>query len=179
MKAITPKALLKDLRDLIATARQDAARQVNAALVLLYWRVGKRIRQDVLREKRAEYGEQIVATLSKQLVKEFGSGFSRRNLFNMMRFAEVFRDEKIVHALSAQLGWTHFRQIIYLDDPLKRDFYAEMCRIERWSTRALEKKKGFVDFAPFIEGWQKKIRPSAQAGQHCLPPSTRSTCPVI
>ena len=146
MKAITPKALLKDLRDLIATARQDVARQVNSALVLLYCRIGKRIRQDILREKRAEYGEQIVATLSKQLVKEFGSGFSRRNLFNMMRFAEVFRDEKIVHALSAQLGWTHFRQIIYLDDPLKRDFYTEMCRIERWSTRTLEKKIGGMLF---------------------------------
>jgi len=77
------------------------------------------------------------------------------------------------------LSWSHFRLIIYLDDPLKRDFYAEMCRIERWSTRTLEKKKGLLDFAPFIEGWQKKIRPSTQAGQHCLPPSTRSTCPVI
>ena len=58
----------------------------------------------------------------------------------MIRFAEVFPDIEIVSALRTQLGWTHFRQIIYLDDPLKRDFYAEMCRIERWSTRTLEKK---------------------------------------
>lgn len=64
----------------------------------------------------------------------------------MVRFAEVFPDEKIVHALSAQLGWTHFRPIIYLDDPLKRDFYSEMCRIERWSTRTLEKKIGSMLF---------------------------------
>ncbi|MBM4351356.1 MAG: DUF1016 domain-containing protein [Deltaproteobacteria bacterium] len=49
MKPITPKVLLKDLRELIATARQDVARQVNSALVLLYWRVGKRIRQDILK----------------------------------------------------------------------------------------------------------------------------------
>jgi len=61
MKAITPKALLEDLRDLVATARQDVARQVNSALVLLYWRIGKRIRQDILKEKRADYGEQIVS----------------------------------------------------------------------------------------------------------------------
>lgn len=146
MKPTKSKALLTDLRQLIAEARQDVARQVNSALVLLYWRVGKRIRQDVLKEKRAEYGEQIVATLSQQLTREFGNGFSRRNLFNMTRFAEVFPQEKIVHALSAQLGWTHFRQIIYLDDPLKRDFYAEMCRIERWSTRTLEKKIGGMLF---------------------------------
>ena len=64
----------------------------------------------------------------------------------MVRFAEVFPDAKIVHALSAQLSWTHLRQIIYLDDPLKRDFYAEMCRIERWSTRTLEKKIGGMLF---------------------------------
>ena len=132
--------LFEDLRVLIIEARQDVARQVNSALVLLYWRVGKRIRQDILKEKRAEYGEQIVPTLSNQLVPEFGSSFSTRNLWHMIRFAEVFPDEKIVNALSTQLGWTHFRHIIGLDDPLKRDFYAEMCRIERWSTRTLEKK---------------------------------------
>jgi len=153
MKAITPKALLKDLRDLIATARQDVARQVNAALVLLYWRVGKRIRQDILKEKRAGYGEHIVYAVSAQLVKEFGTGFSEKNLRRMVQFAEGFPDEGIVVTLSRQLGWSHFVAIIPLDDDLKRDFCAEMCRIERRCTRTLEKKKGFVDFAPFIEGW--------------------------
>ena len=133
-------SLFKDLRSLIIEARQDVARQVNSALVLLYWRMGKRIHQDILKEKRAGYGEEIVPTLSAQLVSEFGSSFSTRNLWHMIRFAEVFPDEKIVNALSTQLGWTHFRHIIAFDDPLKRDFYAEMCRIERWSTRTLEKK---------------------------------------
>jgi len=146
MKAITPKVLLKDLRGLITAARQDVARQVNSALVLLYWRVGKRIRQDILKEKRAGYGEQIVSAVSRELAAEFGQGFSTRNLWHMIRFAEVFPDEGIVNALSTQLGWTHFRHIIALDDPLKRDFYAEMCRIERWSTRTLEKKIGGMLF---------------------------------
>jgi predicted nuclease of restriction endonuclease-like (RecB) superfamily len=104
--------------------------------------VGRRIRQDILKEKRADYGGQIVASLSRQLEAEFGRGFSRRNLFNMVRFAEVFPDFEIVTALRTQLGWTHFRQVIPIDDPLKRHFYAEMCRIERWSTRTLEKKIG-------------------------------------
>jgi predicted nuclease of restriction endonuclease-like (RecB) superfamily len=116
------------------------AQQVNSALAVLYWRTGKRIRQDILKEKRAEYGEEILSTLSRRLVAEFGNGFSTRNLWHMIRFAEAFLDEKIVNSLSTQLGWTHFRHIIALNDPLKRDFYAEMCRIERWSTRALEKK---------------------------------------
>lgn len=132
--------LLSDLRTLIAETRQDVARSVNSALIMLYWKVGQRIRQDILKEKRAGYGEEIVHALSAQLQIEYGKGFTKRNLFNMIRFAEVFPDYQIVHALSRQLSWTHFRSIIYLDDPLKRDFYAEMCRIEQWSTRTLEKK---------------------------------------
>jgi len=132
--------LFQDLRVLIAEARQDVARQVNSTLVLLYWRVGQRIRQDILKEKRADYGEQIVATLSQQLTKEFGEGWSRYNLSRMMRFTECFPDEQIVATLSQQLGWSHFKEIIPLDDDLKRDFYAEMCRVERWSVRTLRQK---------------------------------------
>jgi hypothetical protein len=141
-----PDALLDDLRELIFDARQQVAGAVNSALSMLYWNVGQRIRQDVLKDKRAEYGEKIVHALSRQLTGEFGNGFSKRNLFNMIRFTEVFPDFQIVHALSAQLSWTHFRQIIYLEDPLQRDFYAEMCRIERWSTRTLDKKIGGMLF---------------------------------
>ena len=140
MKAITPKVLLNDLRELIEAARQDVARQVNSLLVLLYWRVGKRIRQDVLEEKRAGYGERIVYAVSTQLVKEFGTGFSEKNLRRMVQFAETFPNEQIVVTLSRQLGWSHFIAIIPLDDDLKRDFYAEMCRIERWSVRTLRQK---------------------------------------
>ena len=64
----------------------------------------------------------------------------------MVKFAEVFQDEKILHTLRAKLSWSHFRLIIYLDDDLKRDFYAEMCRIEGWSVRTLEKKIGGMLF---------------------------------
>ena len=141
-KPMIPKVLIRDVRSLIETARQDVARSVNSALVTLYWHVGQRIRQDILKEKRAEYGEQIVPTLSAQLVTEYGQPYSVRNLWYMVRFAEAFPDEKIVNALRSQLGWTHFRSLMVIEDPLKRDFYAEMCRIENWSTRTLEKKIG-------------------------------------
>jgi predicted nuclease of restriction endonuclease-like (RecB) superfamily len=133
-------AVLKDVRELILAARQAVALSVNSALVLLYWQIGARIRREILKEKRAGYGERIVHALCAKLTGEFGQGFTRTNLFNMVRCAEVFPDPKIVHALSGQLSWTHLRRIIYLDDPLKRDFYAEMCRIERWSTRTLHEK---------------------------------------
>jgi predicted nuclease of restriction endonuclease-like (RecB) superfamily len=132
--------LIDDLRDLIQEARQNVARNINSALVMLYWRVGQRIRKDILKEKRAEYGERILPTLSAKLEVEFGSGFSQRNLASMVRFAEVFPDPEILHTLCAKLSWSHFRQIIYLRDDLQRNFYAEMCRIENWSVRTLEKK---------------------------------------
>jgi predicted nuclease of restriction endonuclease-like (RecB) superfamily len=133
-------ALVTDLRHIIHSAREQVARAVDSGLVLLYWSIGHRIRTDVLKEKRAEYGEKILHAVSAKLVAEFGQGFTERNLANMTHFAEEFPDPKIVHALSGQLSWTHFRRIIYLDDPLKRDFYAEMCRIEKWNTRTLHQK---------------------------------------
>ena len=133
--------LFQDLRALIIEARQDVARQVNSAIGSCStgaWVNASR--QDILKEKRAEYGEEIVPTLSTQLVKEFGMGFNEKNLRRMIQFAEVFPEEQIVVTLSRQLGWSHFVAIIPLDDDLKRDFYAEMCRIERWSVRTLRQK---------------------------------------
>lgn len=134
--------LLGDIRSLIESARQRAAQAVNTELTMLHWRIGERIRKDILGQERAEYGEQIVSTLSRQLTAGYGRGFSRRNLFNMIRFAEVFPDKQIVQTLSAQLGWSHFLEIIYLKEPLQRDFYAEMCRVERWSVRTLRARIG-------------------------------------
>lgn len=135
-----PVALLSDVRELIQQAREGVARAIDSGLVMLYWHVGQRIRQDVLKEKRAEYGKKIVQSLAAQLEVEFGRGYGRSSLFNMVRFVEVFPDIQIVQSLIGQLSWTHFQKIIYLDDPLKRDFYAEMCRLENWNTRTLHQK---------------------------------------
>jgi hypothetical protein len=74
------------------------------------------------------------------LTGEFGRGFDEKSLRHMIRFAEAFHDQEIVSALRRQLSWTLFKRLFYIDDPLQRDFYAEMCRLERWSTRTLEKK---------------------------------------
>lgn len=134
--------MLVDVRALIDAARGQVAQVVNAGLVRLYWSVGRRIRQDILKEKRAEYGQRIVATLSRQLTREYGHGFSRAALFRMVQFAETFPKNEIVSTLSGQLGWSHFVELISVADPLKRDFYAEMCRLERWSVRTLREKIG-------------------------------------
>jgi predicted nuclease of restriction endonuclease-like (RecB) superfamily len=132
--------LLADVRELIEAARQHVARAVNASMVLLYWHIGTRVRKDILHQQRAQYGKQIVLTLSRQLTAEYGRGYSEPNLSRMMRLAESFPDERILSTLSKELSWSHFVEIIALDDPLKRDFYAEMCRMERWSVRVLRQK---------------------------------------
>ncbi len=135
-----PGHLLGDIRQLIEQSRQQVASAVNSALTLLYWHIGQRVRSEVLQEARAGYGEQIVATLSRQLETEYGRGFSEKNLRHMLRFAEAFPEVQIVSAARRQLSWTHFRTLIYIDDPLKRDFYLQMCQQEGWSTRSLQER---------------------------------------
>lgn len=133
-------ALLDDLRSMIEKTRQSMASAVNAGLTLLYWHVGNRIRREILQDKRAEYGREIVVTVSRQLVTDYGTGFTEKNLRRMMQLAEVFPDEEIVVSLIRQLSWTHFIALIPLKDPLKRDFYAELCRVEKWNVKTLRDK---------------------------------------
>ena len=127
--------LVADVRSMIEQTRADVARTVNAGMTLLYWRIGKRIQTEVLQNERADYGKEILQTLSAELKEEFGNGFSAKNLRHMMKFADVFSDTEIVSTLSRQLGWSHFREISYLRNDLQRDFYAEMCRVNRSTPR--------------------------------------------
>ncbi len=135
-----PPALLTELRGWIQQARISTARAIDEHLCALYWRIGTRIRLEILGLQRAEYGATIVSALGRQLEEEFGRGFSEKSIRHMVRFAEAFPDEAIVSALRRQLSWTHFKRLSYLEDPLKRDFYAQVCRVERWPTRTLDQK---------------------------------------
>ncbi|HEY6527895.1 MAG TPA: PDDEXK nuclease domain-containing protein [Cellvibrionaceae bacterium] len=128
---------INEIRNLVADAKHQATVAVNTTLTHLYWQIGQRINQEILGGERAQYGQQIVATLARQLSEEFGRGYSEKQLRRMMQFAEVFPDAQIVASLTRQLSWTHFTQLIPVKDPLQREFYAQMCRIERWSVREL------------------------------------------
>jgi len=132
--------LVDDIRQMVQATRSSVATAVNMGLTMLYWHIGKRIREEILKEERAEYGQEIIATLGQQLTEEFGKGFHEKNLRRMIQFAEIFQDEEIVVTVSRQLSWSHFQAIIALKDPLQREFYSEMCRVERWSVRALRKQ---------------------------------------
>ena len=138
--AIASEELVSSIRPLIEQATAHVAQSVNSELVLLYWQIGKLISDDLPAGSRAEYGAKVVELVSKRLAAEYGKGFRRSNVFHMIRFAEVFDDAKIVQTLSGQLSWSHFIEIIYLKNPLQRQFYTEMARVERWSVRTLRKK---------------------------------------
>jgi predicted nuclease of restriction endonuclease-like (RecB) superfamily len=133
-------SLVEDVRSLISSTKDRVAKTINHELVLLYWRIGARIRQTVLNDVRAEYGKQVVTRLAAQMTSEFGRGFNEGSLSRMMRLAEIYPTEEILATLSQELTWSHFCEIIPIKQDVERDFYAEMCRLERWSVRTLRQK---------------------------------------
>jgi predicted nuclease of restriction endonuclease-like (RecB) superfamily len=132
--------LFADVRQMIEDARKMVSQTVNSGMTLLYWNIGRRINEEVLQNKRAEYGKQILPTLSAKLVEEYGNGYSERNIKRMVDFAAIFPDFEIVATLSQQLSWSHFIEIIPLKEALQREFYSQMCRIEKWDVRTLRRK---------------------------------------
>lgn len=132
--------LVSDIKQLIEGTRQMVSQAVNSGLTLLYWRIGKRINDDLLANARAEYGKQIVVLVAQRLKSDYGRSFDEKNLRRMIQFAETFPDADIVVTLSRQLSWSHFIAVIPLKNSLQRDFYAQMCRIENWSVRMLRQK---------------------------------------
>jgi predicted nuclease of restriction endonuclease-like (RecB) superfamily len=107
----------------------------------MYWHIGERINREVLGNERAEYGKQIVATVSRQLQEEFGTkGFDVKSIRRMMQFASLFPEFQIVATLSRQLQWSHFVEVIPLKNDLQREFYLTLAASERWSIRRLRKE---------------------------------------
>jgi hypothetical protein len=132
-KTQSSDVILSDIRKLIKEARSIVAVVINAGLTILYWCVGRPIIQDVIGGKRAGYGEKIVATLSRLLVRDYGRVFSEKNLRRMMQFADIYPEEEIVVTLSRHLSWIHFLVLIPLEKPFQREFYSGMCQVEGWS----------------------------------------------
>lgn len=137
---VVATALLEDLRSLINEARTRVAQQVNTGLVILNWHMGKRITVELEKSGKPEYGSQLLEKVAIELTAEYGRGFDRSALSRIVRLVEVFPDEKIFATLSQNLGWSHFKEILSLENSLQRNFYAEMCRVEGWSVRTLRDK---------------------------------------
>jgi hypothetical protein len=115
-------SLFQEIKQLIDVAKQRAAVAINAEITLLYWQVGKRIQTEFLQGQRAEYGKKIIVSLSQQLTQTYGRGWSEKQLRHCLHFAETFPDEQIVSTLRRELSWTHIKTLMYIDEPLKREF---------------------------------------------------------
>lgn len=168
-------ALFQDIKLLVEQARESVVTQVNQALVLTYWQIGRMIKTDLLQADRSQYGEATLKHLALRLVQEYGNGFSYSNLTRMAKFYGYLPEQKIVATLSQQLSWSHFVELIKIDDALSRNFYISMCSKEHWSVRMLRKRMDSMLFERTVISkkpdsviqnelilWQQEERPTPQ-----------------
>lgn len=115
---ITAAGLIEELRGMIDQTRQSIATTIDSGITILYWKVG-RINKEILKNTRADYGEKIVATVSRQLAYEYGKGFLEKSLRRMIQLATIFPDEQVLMNLAQKLTWSHFRLLIPIKDAIK------------------------------------------------------------
>lgn len=132
--------LVSDVKALIEATRQRVALSVNAELTQLYWQIGTRINTELHQRGGAEYGRQTVRELAQQLEVEYGRSYAEKSLRRMMQFADVFAEAAIVATLWRQLSWSHFKLLVTIAEPLKRDFYTQLATLHRWSVRELTRQ---------------------------------------
>lgn len=129
--------LFEDIKHLVEQDKSRIAVSVNAEITRVYWKIGTRIRIELLQEQRVEYGKKIIKQLAIGLTQQYGPGWSEKQLRHCLRIVETFPDETIVSSLSRQLSWSLLKEMNYIDDPLKREFYIEISKLEKWSLRTL------------------------------------------
>ena len=134
------RQLFTDVCRIIDDTRTRVAVYVNSEVCRTNWYVGKRIKEDVLYNRRAEYGKQVIKNLSSSLTQRYGGGWSVSTLQHCVRAAYTFSEEEIVYAVRIQFSWTHLRALMSISDPLARRFYMQMCFYEHWDTRTLDRK---------------------------------------
>lgn len=136
----TTAALVSEIREIVHAARAKAFQAVNFAMVEAYWSIGKRIVEEEQKGRaRAQYGEQLVGAVSRQLTTEFGRGFSEANVWNFRQFYLTYPSEKILYTLRRELSWSHYRLIMRVENPRSREYYVREAAVQHWSTRQLER----------------------------------------
>lgn len=129
---------MDEVKNIIEDSRVKAIRSVDHVRVKMYWELGRKIVEEEQQGKdRAEYGKFLIKNLSESLTAEYGSGFSKRRLHLYCQFYKTY---PIVPAVRAQLGWSHFKILLSIENQHKRDFYQEECIKNTWSYRQLERQ---------------------------------------
>lgn len=136
--------LVSDIGTLLSDARKQLAVAVNNVLVETYWHIGKHIVEyEQNGNERAEYGSGLLNRLSHDLTERYGRGFSKSNILYMRKFYMVFpKSETVSHLLS----WSHYFEILKLDDPLEISFYVRECENAHWSVRELKRQRDSMLF---------------------------------
>ncbi|MDO9577362.1 MAG: PDDEXK nuclease domain-containing protein [Candidatus Cloacimonadales bacterium] len=127
---------------LIEQAKKNVAVAINQEMIFLYWNIGKSIKEEIIKSDRAEYGKQVVNSLSAHLTDRYGRGYSTSNLWYMIQLYENYQTVQSLIGEFEGLTWTHIIQLLPIKEELKRKFYATFCLKERWSTRILQNRIG-------------------------------------
>ena len=141
MNGTDVETIFSDISTMIYDAKNEVMLRVNTSVITLYWNIGKKLSEEVLQGKKPEYGKNIIGDLSERLTAEYGKGFEKSSVFKMVKFYQEFPEYEKVSTLSQQLTWSHFVELLPIEDELKRDFYAVMCKNENWSVRTLRERK--------------------------------------
>ena len=132
--------IIDDIRTIITKARSKAYQSINEALIRSNWEIGKRIvEEEQLGKQRADYGIQLIKSISQQLTTEFGSGYGVRNLAYFKQLYQYFPDWEILHTRVQNLSWSHLRCILRVDDAQARLWYIQEAAEQMWSVRTLDR----------------------------------------
>lgn len=132
--------VIDDIRTIITRARNRAYQSINETLIRSNWEIGKRIvEEEQLGKQRADYGIQLIKSISQQLTTEFGSGYGVRNLAYFKQLYQYFPDWEILHARVQNLTWTHLKSILRVTDAEARLWYLKESSEQMWSTRTLDR----------------------------------------
>lgn len=141
------KSVFEDIKDLVIDSRNKVYSTVNVEMLRLYWNIGKMILEIQNGDEKASYGESVLERLSGLLTKEFGRGFSKRNLERMRKLYLCFPNAT---TLSSELSWSHYLELLKIDDKNKRDFYLKETINSNWSVRELQRQKNSLFYERLI-----------------------------
>lgn len=134
-KEVNP--IFEEIKGLINDSKNRVYTAVNTEMLNLYWNIGKVIMEIQNGNERATYGDAVLEKLSEKLTDEFGKGFSSRNLRTMRKFYIMYPIWKTV---SSKLSWSHYLELIKIDEENKRKFYLNECINSSWSVRELQRQ---------------------------------------
>ena len=156
-------SIFDSIKNLVINSRNKVYHTVNTEMLNLYWNIGKIIMEIQQGDERASYGDAVLDKLSQKLTNEFGKGFSKRNLERMRKFYIFF---PIATTVSSQLSWSHYLELIKIDDEQKRKFYLNECINSKWSVRELQRQRDSLLYERLtISADKEKILELSEKGQ--------------